>query len=243
MKTRKNTSLSGHPLANQIFCTLNGFTVELCSDQKSLNTAFNLRYRAYLEAGAVEENEEELLYDDYDFLPNAFTHLVWYQGKPVTTVRACIYSDEYNWQKTEGICYFEEDVKNKLGEKVRLLESNRYVVDPDFQGRQSLFAQLLMFRTHALNSIAHQCRHIITSVRSNHIAFYRRYLGMEPISSKTNYIEWVDADVELVSNRVDLSLACALRRSMPSFTEEEVARYATCAGLSNYVVKCVEEVS
>lgn len=242
MKTLPNTPLAGQPLANQVFCTLNGFTLELCRDQKSLNTAFNLRYRSYLDAGAVAENAEQLLYDDYDFLPNAFTHLVWYQGKPVATVRGCIYSDEYNWQVTEGICYFKADIENRLGEKVRLLESNRYVIDPEFQGRQSLYAQLLMFRTHALNAIAHQCQHIITSVRTNHIAFYRRYLGMEPISSQTNYIAWVDADVELLSNSVDKSLACALRRSMPNFSEGEIARYAQCAGLSNYVANQVEQV-
>lgn len=242
MNTSINAPMAAEPLPSQIFCELNGFTVELCRNQSSLNTAFNLRYRAYRDVEAVPENDEKLLYDDFDFLPNAFTHLVWYQGKPVTTVRACIYSDDYNWQRTEGVNYFEEDINNKIGEKVRLLESNRYVIDPEFQGRQSLFAQLLMFRTHAFNSIAHQCRHIITSVRSNHIAFYRRYLGMEIISTKTRYIEWVHSDVELVSNRVDLSLACALRRSMPNFTSAEVARYAACAGLKEFAVEPVETI-
>lgn len=236
---RENIPLADRPLPEQIFCENRGFTVELCRDSKSLNTAFRLRYRAYFEADTIDPNEEHLLYDDYDFLPNAFTHLVWYDGKPVTTVRGCIYSGHYAWQPTEGVCYFKETIKRELGAEARLLESNRYAVDPDFQGRQSLFAQFLMFRAHALNSEAHQCDHIITSVRSNHAPFYRRYLGMEPISTETQYIPWVHADVQLLTNRRAESLACALRRGMPDFTPEEVAQYASCAGLTEYATRKV----
>ena len=91
-----------------------------------------------------------------------------------------------------------------------------------------------MFRTHAFNSIAHQCDYIITSVRSNHAAFYARYLGMTPISETVAHIGWVHSDVKLLTNTVEESLATALRRGMPDFTPEEVARYAECAGLTDY---------
>ena len=87
METRSNIPLADTPLASQTFCSQRGFTVEVCRDQASLNTAFDLRYRAYIAAGAIDVNEENLLYDDYDFLPNAYTHLVWFEGRPVATVR------------------------------------------------------------------------------------------------------------------------------------------------------------
>ena len=116
-----------------------------------------------------------MLYDDFDFMPNTFVHLVWYEGKPVATVRSCIYSDEYAWERTEGVNYFPKEVEEKLGKNARLLESNRYAVDPEFQGRKSLFAQMLMFRIHALCSAVHGCSHIITSVRRKHVPFYQRF--------------------------------------------------------------------
>ena len=240
MKNITNLQLAEQPLAHQIICTIKGFTVEVCRDRKSLNTAFRLRYRAYLGVDAIPENEEELLYDDFDFMPNAFVHLVWYQGKAVATVRGCIFSDYYGWTPTEGVNYFPKDTQEKLGSQTRLLESNRYAVDPEFQGRQSLFAQLLMFRAHALNSLAHGCSHIITAVRSRHIPFYQRFLGMEQLSSNKKYIPWADAEVALLSTRVNQCLEAALRRGMPDFAPEEVDHYAECAGITTFnSVSCI----
>lgn len=233
MKKIINRSIAKQPLMHQVISTINGFTVEICRDHQSLNAAFRLRYRAYLEINAISEDEEEFLYDDFDFLPNSFVHLVWYEGQPVATIRSCIFSDQYNWLSTEGINYFPEDTQNQLGHQTRILESNRFAVDPEFQGRRSLFAQLLLFRVHALNSFAHNLTHIITSVRSNHISFYKRFLGMEQISSTMTYIPWVDADVVLMAVSVEDCLAAAIRRGMPEFDQDEVKLYADCAGISN----------
>lgn len=228
-----NHPIAKQPLMHQVISTINGFTVEICRDRKSLNAAFHLRYRAYLEVDAIPANEEELLYDDFDFLPNSFVHLVWYEGQPVATIRSCIFSDQYNWLSTEGINYFPKDTQNQLGNQTRILESNRFAVDPDFQGRRSLFAQLLLFRVHGLNSFAHNLTHIITAVRSNHISFYKRFLGMEQISSTMKYVPWADAEVVLMAVSVEDCLAAAIRRGMPDFDQNEVNLYAACAGISN----------
>ncbi len=237
MKNLKNNLLAQAPMANQIISTINGFTVELCKDRKSLNTAFHLRYQAYLGVDAIDQNKEELLFDDYDFLPNSFVHLVWFEGKAVATVRSCIFSDEYNWSKTEGIRYFPKDATTKFGCQTRLLESNRFAVAPDFQGRQSLFAQLLLFRVHALNSFVHECSHIITAVRSNHIPFYRRFLGMEQVSTEVKYVAWADAEVVLLATTVEDCLAAALKRNMPNFDLSEIRQYGKVAGISTSVCR------
>ena len=232
MKTLTPIQLTDRPTAEQVIFTTDDYTVELCRSRACLNTAFRLRYRAYLGVEAIEANEEELLYDDYDFDPNCFVHLVWYQGKPVATVRGCIYADRYDWHPTEAITYFPQDVEEQLGRRARLLESNRYAVDPDFQGRKSLFAQMLMFRAHALNAYTHGCTYIITAVRANHLPFYRRFLGMERISTGTNFVSWADADVVLLATTTDDCLAMAIRRGMPDIDADAVQRYADCAGIS-----------
>ena len=215
-------------MSNQIVFEMKGFTVEVCRDQRSLNTAFRLRYRAYLKVNAIPENEEEMLYDDYDFMPNSFTHLVWYNEKPVATVRGCVFSSHYNWRATESVNYFSKDVEEQLGQYTPVLESNRYAVDPEFQGRQSLFAQMLMFRAHGLNANVHGCTHIITSVRANHIPFYRRFLGMQQLSAQMRYIPWADADVALLSSSAADSRAFATNRGMPDYNLVEELHYANC---------------
>lgn len=216
--------------AEHVFFSADGYSVEVCRSRQSLEAAFHLRYRAYLNVGAIPENNEKLLYDEYDFLPNARTHLVRYEGAPVATVRACIFSDEYDWQNTEAVTYFRKAVEETLGAGRRLLESNRYAVDPDFQGRRSLFAQMLLFRSHGLNCSLHDCDYIITSVRAHHVPFYRRFLEMEKITEQAVYVPWADAEVTLLACQPADCRKAALRRGMPDYKPEDIPAYAEAAG-------------
>ena len=229
MKNLTSIPAAAAPLSNQIVGTFKDFTLEVCLNLSSLKAAFELRYRAYLAVDSIPENEEALLYDDYDFMPNNRVHLVWYDGKPVATVRSCIYSEAYEWAPTEAVQYFGQDIENQLGKNSRILESNRFAVDPDFQGRQSLFARFLLFRAHGLNAAVHQCSHIMTSVRSNHIAFYQRFLGLEPISGAPRFVEWANAEVSLLGNQTELCLQAILKRGMPDYDQNDVRSYAMCA--------------
>lgn len=231
MKKISYVSPASHPFKDQVFCTHNGFTVEVCRRPESKATAFALRYRAYRNNDSIPANEEELLYDEYDFQAHSQVHLVWYEGKPVATVRACIWSQQYDWAATEAVNYFSQDIKKSLGLRTPLLESNRYAVDPDFQGRKSLFAQILMFRVHALNSAVHRCNHIITSVREKHAPFYRRFLGMNMISDQVQQVSWVDAKVCLLAGKRENCLQTALKYGLPEVTESDIALYARCADL------------
>lgn len=220
-----------HPYPEQVVGTFNGFVIEVCLRNDSINTAFHLRYRSYLDVGYIEKSDEELLYDDYDFLPNSRVHLVWYEGRPVATVRGCIYSDKYGWMPTEGVKHFPETIRREIGEQVCILESNRFAVDPEFQGRKSLAAQFLLFRAHGLNAAAQGCSYIITSVRTKHRVFYERYLGMLPLSEESVHVPWANTDVHLVGNTRELCLATILKKGMPDYGPEDIAHYAHCAQL------------
>lgn len=225
-------NLANQPLTQQILCQINDFTLEVCIDEKSLNTAFHLRYKAYFHAGFTPEKKDQQISDQYDQAANSRTFLVWYQGKPVATVRSCVYSSVYHWEQTEVKSYFSADVNREMGEKSCFLESGRFAVDPQFQGRQSLFAQFLLFRAHGMNAAAHGCSHILTAVRSNHKAFYQRFLGLESIADNSIYVDWFKADVHLLANETHACLAAILKRGMPDYTTEDVKQYIVAARLS-----------
>lgn len=232
MKNTLSNLLAGRmPLKNQIISSDKDFTVEVCLNERSKREAYSVRYQAYVQAGLISENEEELLYDAYDTMPNVRIFLVWHCGKPVATVRSCIYSDRYNWMPTEAVLHFQKDLSARLGTGTRLLESNRFAVVPDFQGRQSLFARLLLFRIHGLNAAVHDCKYLITSVQANHQAFYRRFLGLEPVSEQTLKHEWIEAEVSLLFNRVDRCLESILQRGMPDYDQDDIMHFAMCASL------------
>ncbi len=220
------------PLREQIFGEINGYTFEVCNSEESKQTAYELRYRSYLKEYPGLSSEDELIQDEYDDRPNVRTHLIWNDGMPVATVRGCIWSDEYDWEMPESVTYFKRELVNSIGQ-VRLLESNRYAVAPEFQGRQSLFAQLLCFRIHALNSALHKCTHIITSVVESHAPFYKRFLDLDVFCKDTKNIEWLKADVVLLMANRDQSMTTALKRGMPDFTLEDQIKYAKAAKFHN----------
>ncbi|MCB0628703.1 MAG: GNAT family N-acyltransferase [Saprospiraceae bacterium] len=232
MKTPVNQGLPTGRGPKQIVLSSNGFTVEVCRHQESFYNAFHLRYQAYLQAGSIPPNPQELLSDDFDPSPHTWTHLVWHEGQPVATIRSCIYSDVYEWQTTEARSYFAEDIERSLGTNVGFLESNRFAVSPHFQGRKSMFAQLLLFQMHALNSALHGVSHILTSVRDHHVPFYRRFLGMEEISTTRQFIPWVDAEVALMATTRDRCFEVAIQKGMPDYSDEDLRRYMYCAGIA-----------
>ncbi|MDW3649060.1 MAG: hypothetical protein R8P61_18460 [Bacteroidia bacterium] len=221
MKHRKIINhLEGFIFENQ------GFRAQLCQDKESLRHVFELRYKAYgnLEDTVVMDEQYELFYDGLDFQPNTRVHLIWYEDKPVASVRSCIWSDRYNWRTIESTKYCSADIDAHMGIDSRLLESNRYVVDPDFKGRKSIYAQILLFKAHAIASLIEGCSHIITMVRPKHIPFYERMLGFEQISGMVPLSDF-DTEVTLLSATRGKSMEVALSKGMPPYTEEEVARY------------------
>ena len=224
-------TLANTPTPEQVLGTFKGFTLEVCITDASKHTAYHLRYRSYLAVNSIPENPEEMLYDAFDRSPNSRTFLVWYEGKAVATVRSCVYSDLYDWTHTEAVEYFAQDIHTQLGAKTRILESNRFAVDPDFQGRQSLFARFLLFRAHGLNAAAHDCAYIITSVRCNHVAFYQRFLGLHPISTNSCFVEWADAEVSLLANPTEECLGTILKKGMPAYDQADIADYSQKAQL------------
>lgn len=219
------------PSDDQVIFSQKDFILEVCMNQRSKRLAYQIRYRSYLEAGLISKSDESLLHDKYDEMVNARIFLVWYQGRPVATVRSSVYADLYNWAPTESDGYFRKDISESLGDQTPVLESSRFAVDPDFQGRQSLFARFLLFRAHGLNASLHQCAYITTAVRANHLAFYQRFLNLHPISNNACHIAWVDDEVYLLANRTEECLGAILNRGMPNYDEQDVFDYARCAGL------------
>lgn len=219
------------PTPNQVLGVFNEYTLEVCMSDTSKRIASEIRYKAYREVGAIPENEEGLLYDEQDFQANTRVFLVWFQGKPVATIRNCMYAAAYDWIPIESMHYFQQDFYAKLGSKTPVLESGRFAVDPDFQGRQSFFACLLLFYAHGLNATAHQCKYIVSLVRANHLPFYKRFLAMDPISAQPRYVNWADTEASLLANRFEAGLEAILKKGMPAYSQDDVDRFVIIAQL------------
>ena len=215
------------PLAHQILFEANGFIAEMCIEPESLNVAYNLRYRAYRSVDAIPASDQEIFTDKYDAQENVRTYLIWHEGQPVASVRSLTWSSAYNWTPTDSIVFFKEEIDRHIGLKTPVLESNRYVVDPEFKGRKSLMAQMLLFRIQAIGSRIDKCEHVITAVRPRHASFYKRFMNFEPISEEIT-VEKVAFPIQLLSTPVASCEKLAKSSSLAAFEEADLERYRDC---------------
>ena len=87
----------------------NGFTAQLCCTPESLETAYRLRYRAYRNHNAIELSSDGMTRDFFDEQRNTRTHLIWFEGNPVATVRSSIWSPRYKNLPTESTTVFRKE--------------------------------------------------------------------------------------------------------------------------------------
>lgn len=215
------------PQTRQVLFETNGYLAEMCMSPESREIAFHLRYRAYLEADAIPPNPQELCIDPFDEQSNSRTFLIWYEDRPVASVRSLTWSEAYQWQSTSSIQYFRDEVDEHLGSQTPLLESNRYVVDPEFTGRKSLTAQMLLFRIQTLGALADACEYVITAVRPKHVRFYERFMNFYPISEVKSARE-VKFPIQLLATPVASRELLAQNSSLAAFEPEDLVKYTNC---------------
>ncbi len=215
------------PLTHQFLFEESGYTAEMCIEQESLEIAYHLRYRAYLNVDAIGPNAEQLFTDKFDQQKNARTYLIWFEGQPVASVRSLTWSAAYQWAPAPSVQFFSAEIEQQLGLTASLLESNRFVVDPSFTGRQSLTAQMLLFRVQTLASLADHCDHVITAVRPRHVRFYERFMNFRVISEAIEVSE-VKFPIQLLTTPVSSKEKLAQSNGIAAYQEVDLEKYMHC---------------
>lgn len=215
------------PQAHQVLFETNGFLAEMCIEEESLLTAFNLRYQAYQSVGAIPEDPSELFSDVYDSQQNARTFLIWENNQPIASVRSFTWSADYDWEPTPTLSHFKKDVEKHLGSETPLLDSNRYVTAPSVTGRKSLTAQMLLFRIQTLGALIDQCAYVITAVRPNHVKFYKRLMNFYPISEAIEISE-VKFPIQLLATPIASKDALSQNSPIAKYEEADLERYHDC---------------
>ncbi len=201
----------------------NPFTLYPCETRQKMSDAVKLRYLAYKNAGAIDENAEAEFKDKYDLQPNTKTCIVYEGNTPVASARACIYGKEHNYLPTPAFEVYREDIERELGLDKMIIESNRLVIHPEKVDSKYLFK--LPFRFIILNVIKFSSDYIITAVRPKHVPVYQRFLGLEPISALRKY-PGINVEMVLMAGVCSDLLPVAMsKEEIFRFTDEEIDNY------------------
>lgn len=139
---------------------------------------YNLRYRAYLNEGAIEPRVDQRLTDRFDELPNSWIFGIYLDGELTSSVRISLASPEN--PDTPAVEAFPDLLEPELAKGKVIVDPNRFVADPV---RRTKYPQL-PYITLRLAYVA--CEHFgadigTATVRKEHQAFYRRVFLHQPL--------------------------------------------------------------
>src|SRR5882724_8279806 len=159
--------------------TLHHVDYRLAKTPEEKEAIYRLRYRAYLEEGAVKASDDQRVSDAYDDLPNSWTFGVYVRAELYSSIRISVLTSE--WRQSCSAQAFGEILHPRLDRGEVIIDPARFVADPDkarrFPG--------LPYLTLRLAYLA--CEHFsadvgLAIVRAEHQAFYRRVSLHETIA-------------------------------------------------------------
>jgi len=150
---------------------LNLIDYRLAETEAEKDEIYRLRYRAYLNEGAIEPNSSRRVKDRFDDLPNSWIFGVYYEDQLVSSLRVSVASPE--WPATPSMDVFPDALAPEIAKGKVLVDPTRFVADP----AQAKRLAELPYMTLRLAYVA--CEHFradlgLASVRVEHRAFYRR---------------------------------------------------------------------
>ena len=144
---------------------------------------YRLRYRAYLNEGAIEPNRDRRITDRFDDLPNTWIFGVYLDGVLASSLRISVASPE--WPDSPSLSVFPEILRPELAKGKVMIDPTRFVADPARAKR----VPELPYMTLRLAYVACEFFHAdlgLASVRSEHQAFYKRVF-LHTISPPRDY--------------------------------------------------------
>lgn len=145
---------------------------------------YRLRYRAYLNEGAVSPNADGITTDRHDDAPNSWVFGVYVDGDLASSIRISIGSDEHPDVPSRDV--FPELLEPEFAAGKTLVDPTRFVADPLLARRHPELAYVTVRLAYVACAYFHADMGL-ASVRQEHQAFYRRVFMHQPISGPRTY--------------------------------------------------------
>jgi hypothetical protein len=177
-----------HPTTNRPFERgielLDQVDYRLVETEAEKDAIYRLRYRAYLNEGAIEPNRDRKVTDRFDDMPNSWIFGVYFDGVLASSIRISVASPEN--PDTPSVAVFPDLLGPELNEGKIMIDPTRFVADP---AREQRFPEL-PYMTLRLAYVA--CGFFnadlgLATVRAEHQAFYRRVFMHKPLTPVREY--------------------------------------------------------
>ncbi len=156
----------------------------LAETEAEKDEIYRLRYRAYLNEGAIEPNRERKISDRFDDMVNSWIFGVYFDGVLASSIRITVASPEH--PVSPSLDVFPDLLQPELAQGKVIVDPTRFVADPN---REKRFPEL-PYMTLRLAYVA--CGYFnadigLATVRAEHQAFYRRVFMHKSMTPPRDY--------------------------------------------------------
>ncbi len=145
---------------------------------------YRLRYRAYLNEGAIESNRDHRIFDRFDDMPNSWIFGVYLDGALASSIRLSVSSPKH--PLCPSVDVFNDYLRPEVERGKVMVDPTRFVADPEFAGRFPELPYLTLRLCFVACSFFHADLGLAT-VRAEHRSFYRRLFNHQPLSPPRLY--------------------------------------------------------
>ena len=179
---------------------------------EDLEDVFRLRYEAYIRGGLIEKSTSRKSTDYYDTTPNCMIFGLYYDGELASSIRVHHASQDIPYCPTKS--HFPGVLEPYLEAGVRFVDASRFCADLRLS-QQIPNLPLFTTRLSAMACVYHEAHYMLSVIRPEHSAFYRRYFNMK-LWSKNQKVDWFAFPVDLYAADVETCRHGVLQR-LPFF--------------------------
>lgn len=163
-------------------------------ESEDLEAIYRLRYQAYRREKFIESNPEKICRDDLDSASNKYVFGVHIAGRLVSSIRLNILSRANPC--SPSMMAFSDILQPKLEQGLVFIDPSRFVTDLECI---TLYPELpmAMMRIPVMAAQYFNASYGLSSIRSEHAAFYRRVFRAEQVSNVRKF-PYVDMAVILL---------------------------------------------
>jgi len=200
---------NGSSFATKLLAYLQEADYRVASSKPDREAIFRLRYDAYLNEGAINENSSGMFNDAYDDFDNCWIFGIYLENKLASSIRCHVISPEN--RKGPALDVFPDIVGPMIENGQTVVDPTRFVAG---LAATETYPELpfLTLRVACMVYDYYEADYCLATVRKEHAAFYRRVFNAEILCEPRPY-PTLNAPI------------CLLRTNVSSFRSKLLRRY------------------
>lgn len=167
----------------QVIDALKSVRYKVLTGAEDLKEVYRLRYKCYRAERSIPENERGIMADPFDETANCVHVAVEVDGEILASVRLHLMSE---LSLTSPTLEVFPEIHDELKRGRTVLDITRFVVAPAAR-KQRVPLHFLVLRIPLLATMFYNIDLALAPVRTEHAAFYRRYLGYDLMLEPRSY--------------------------------------------------------